>query len=210
MAEFMSRQLATPIEDLAVDDRDFFICASKYLKQRGDLPAEWPVRLEDCGHVFGNLCLERWLSENDSCPGCRRQLFERTMTDSSQRAESPLEPIWGEIPHSPIESEFESMEQEQAEFEVMRSQTFDELMGSELTGQDDGNGLPDARTYRFRMASARRLGALEDVKLTETSKVKRGMPRYIRCLAFCHLFLTFRQRLLREACLGGNTVGYFS
>lgn len=34
-----------------------------------------PVRLE-CGHVFGEICIRRWLKDANTCPNCRDQLYE--------------------------------------------------------------------------------------------------------------------------------------
>jgi hypothetical protein len=39
------------------------------------LPPEPAIRIACCGNVFGKLCLEFWLEENDTCPLCRTVLF---------------------------------------------------------------------------------------------------------------------------------------
>lgn len=45
---------------------------------REDERPEIPVKLE-CGHIFGEICLRRWISEGNSptCPTCRRALNDR-------------------------------------------------------------------------------------------------------------------------------------
>lgn len=53
------------------------ICSEPYL--RGDRP-EVPIRLLNCGHIFGMNCTLKWLSPvsrggHNSCPNCRTPIF---------------------------------------------------------------------------------------------------------------------------------------
>lgn len=57
-------------KDLLPSDISCHICMEPF-----DSTEELPVKLP-CGHVMGRNCLDRWLAANDSCPLCRRVLFE--------------------------------------------------------------------------------------------------------------------------------------
>ncbi|KAL8671698.1 MAG: hypothetical protein Q9168_003798 [Polycauliona sp. 1 TL-2023] len=70
----LKHQTAQPADD----DNDCSICLETYSSSLSDA-GESPVSLP-CGHVFGFKCLERYLSPfgyaKNSCPICRRKLFE--------------------------------------------------------------------------------------------------------------------------------------
>lgn len=80
------------IDALGPDDLNCIICHSEYSKERennttqpaveepnqdfpGQKTAEFPIKLP-CDHVFGYLCIRRWLrnSRSPSCPICRYEL----------------------------------------------------------------------------------------------------------------------------------------
>lgn len=44
---------------------------------------EEPLKLA-CGHVFGNLCLRRWLEKHNTCCLCRQKLFESPEEDKEE------------------------------------------------------------------------------------------------------------------------------
>ena len=76
-ARIFLRDLPSPlVESLPEDGRSCGICQETYL--HGEHP-EQPVRLP-CGHHFGRVCIERWLSPEEphprnNCPLCRRAFF---------------------------------------------------------------------------------------------------------------------------------------
>ncbi|KAG7697106.1 hypothetical protein KL930_002444 [Ogataea haglerorum] len=43
--------------------------------------AHYPVKLDQCGHIFGKACVAEWLKSNVSCPLCRREIAPE-MTES--------------------------------------------------------------------------------------------------------------------------------
>ncbi|CAF9931635.1 MAG: E3 ubiquitin-protein ligase hrd1 [Alectoria fallacina] len=61
------------LSDIPKDSRSCNICMDPYGSTENP---ENPVRLP-CGHVIGRSCIARWLTTNNSCPLCRRVLFER-------------------------------------------------------------------------------------------------------------------------------------
>lgn len=55
----------------------FLVCAICY----NDLGVKTPdgdievaLRLPKCKHIFGDVCLKKWLEDSDSCPFCRDKL----------------------------------------------------------------------------------------------------------------------------------------
>ena len=44
---------------------------------------ERPVRLR-CGHVMGSTCISQWAKTNDTCPLCRRNIFEKRALNASE------------------------------------------------------------------------------------------------------------------------------
>lgn len=88
-------------------DLECSICFYAYWAPRtleGELPAaaEFPVRLP-CGHVYGIICISRWLKENRTCPMCKAEM-ERTVDltaevleklDRRENIEMMIEHIWG-------------------------------------------------------------------------------------------------------------------
>ena len=37
---------------------------------------EHPVKTK-CDHIFGNLCIPKWLRDSDTCPECRDEVFQK-------------------------------------------------------------------------------------------------------------------------------------
>ena len=55
----------------------FLVCPKHVPKESGVCT----ICLEDvsnvpleCGHIFHNKCIDKWLEENDTCPNCRNQV----------------------------------------------------------------------------------------------------------------------------------------
>ena len=63
------------------------ICQEKigYVNHDGD--RESPVQL-DCHHVFGNICLDSWLSKKSRCPICRERVEGYNTASSSEGSDS--------------------------------------------------------------------------------------------------------------------------
>ena len=55
------------------NDNTCSICMNRFRSREDPEP---PVRLP-CGHVMGRKCISRWLESENSCPLCRRVLFEQ-------------------------------------------------------------------------------------------------------------------------------------
>ena len=59
----------------------FTICYNDYNTESPEGIVEAPLRIPQCGHVFGDHCLKRWLSESDCCPYCRVKLPAEAKVD---------------------------------------------------------------------------------------------------------------------------------
>ncbi|CAD6588189.1 MAG: hypothetical protein ASARMPRED_003426 [Alectoria sarmentosa] len=70
------------LSDIPKDSRSCNICMDPYGSTENP---ENPVRLP-CGHVIGRSCIARWLTTSNSCPLCRRVLFERHVSVSNAAA----------------------------------------------------------------------------------------------------------------------------
>lgn len=89
-------------------DAECSICFYPYWASRtleGELPAaaEFPVRLP-CGHVYGVICISRWLKDKRTCPVCKAEM-ERTVDITRQvleklhrreNIERMIEHMWGQ------------------------------------------------------------------------------------------------------------------
>jgi hypothetical protein len=61
-------------DDTDEHDKSCFICTYAYdLKYNHEKGTEPAVKVS-CGHVFGKMCLARWIKDNDTCPYCRHRL----------------------------------------------------------------------------------------------------------------------------------------
>ena len=84
VVRFMNTLRMCRLNNLDKDDRTCSICredfkADGYTPEAlgdGDSKLEMPLRL-NCGHIFGNGCLSHWLSDNNNCPYCNRELFKK-------------------------------------------------------------------------------------------------------------------------------------
>jgi hypothetical protein len=65
----------------AIMDDPCSICLEAYY-QASKIHA--PAQLLACGHIFGGECLKEWLSQNSTCPSCRRDATKQ-YADSWQR-----------------------------------------------------------------------------------------------------------------------------
>lgn len=75
--EFMLQGTTSILTDsLLEEDRSCEICYEKF----DDQSAEWPLRIETCGHVFGNSCLLDHVrggqAYSNKCPKCRAILWD--------------------------------------------------------------------------------------------------------------------------------------
>ena len=50
------------------------ICYNDYCSKSPEGTVEHAVRIPGCDHVFGHLCVRRWLEDSDCCPYCRHKL----------------------------------------------------------------------------------------------------------------------------------------
>lgn len=76
---FVAGLPVVPIQDVPQDDRECRICFSPYGSDTGgfkpiNVEPEDVVRLA-CGHIFGRICLLRWLALSPTCPVCRNHCF---------------------------------------------------------------------------------------------------------------------------------------
>ena len=66
-----------PLQDLSADDTCCNICLDAY---HVDKAKDSPLKLPNCGHIFGRECVESWIDKNKhfpSCPMCRAPIFDR-------------------------------------------------------------------------------------------------------------------------------------
>lgn len=89
------------IQELPYDERVCNICTLPYRVSTVGFTAinvssENAVRLA-CGHVFGQQCITTWLAIGTTCPFCRRQLFERYISQDSMRRS------WHDHTHDPLD-----------------------------------------------------------------------------------------------------------
>ncbi|KAL2040374.1 hypothetical protein N7G274_006817 [Stereocaulon virgatum] len=92
--KFLSSLDFVIIDGMEEDDRQCPICTDDYL---GGEDSEAPVKL-DCGHVFGHICLEKWLCPYDfepkrTCPMCRAILFDEDRYPSYDASDNSREPL---------------------------------------------------------------------------------------------------------------------
>ncbi|KAG6023565.1 hypothetical protein E4U40_003882 [Claviceps sp. LM458 group G5] len=59
---------------LAENEKTCVICYNDYGVASPEGAVEVPTRLPLCKHIFGNLCIKKWLGDSDSCPYCRRRM----------------------------------------------------------------------------------------------------------------------------------------
>lgn len=67
------------LETLEESDQTCIICYTDYNLPNPEDRVERPVRLPKCRHVFGHLCLSRWLADHTTCPHCRDRLPTETI-----------------------------------------------------------------------------------------------------------------------------------
>jgi hypothetical protein len=72
---FIARNITHLTSSDPLSKGDCSICREPY---DADDPPIQITNISACTHVFGRKCLERWLSENNTCPMCRATLYERT------------------------------------------------------------------------------------------------------------------------------------
>lgn len=77
------------------------ICHEAY--NSGPVP-ELPVKLPGCGHLFGSVCISKWIREENknTCPICRSMILSRRVAQDSSTTASPItnsELIW---PNRPV------------------------------------------------------------------------------------------------------------
>ncbi|KAG5976554.1 hypothetical protein E4U58_002206 [Claviceps cyperi] len=59
---------------LAENEKTCVICYNDYGVASPEGVVEEPTRLPLCKHIFGDLCIKKWLGDSDSCPYCRRRM----------------------------------------------------------------------------------------------------------------------------------------
>lgn len=82
-------------EELASSDRTCIICRDEINAGGKKLP---------CGHLFHLGCLKSWIERQQTCPTCRRAIFEE-----EPKSPSPAQPILPEnipLPETPLQEEF--------------------------------------------------------------------------------------------------------
>lgn len=62
------------IKTLSEDKRVCAICYNDFGVKTPDGDVEVALRLPKCKHVFGDVCLKKWLEDSDTCPFCRDKL----------------------------------------------------------------------------------------------------------------------------------------
>lgn len=93
LQEFMNKTSQPLLCDLK-DDMECGICQLPFLS--GESP-EVPVMLP-CRHLYGTSCILKWssplsLTGNNSCPQCRRPIFDKWDRDDFQGEPEPVEPF---------------------------------------------------------------------------------------------------------------------
>ncbi|KAG6306736.1 hypothetical protein E4U45_006512 [Claviceps purpurea] len=59
---------------LAENEKTCVICYNDYGVASPEGVVEAPTRLPLCKHIFGDVCIKKWLGDSDSCPYCRRRM----------------------------------------------------------------------------------------------------------------------------------------
>ncbi|RDA85789.1 hypothetical protein CP532_6299, partial [Ophiocordyceps camponoti-leonardi (nom. inval.)] len=71
------------VNQLSGNERTCIICYNDYGVESPEGSVESPVRLPKCKHVFGNICIKKWLEDSDNCPYCRDKLPSEPKTAQS-------------------------------------------------------------------------------------------------------------------------------
>ena len=110
------------VDDLPAEDRCCSICFAAYGTQiTPEVKGECPVQLP-CSHVFGLVCLKTWLTENNTCPICRRELFPPLAQSPCQVFAFPVPFTRELISLMRTEDRERSSEEEEEESNLARSQ----------------------------------------------------------------------------------------
>ncbi|KAL2036742.1 hypothetical protein N7G274_010537 [Stereocaulon virgatum] len=77
--EYVRSLLAIATDRIAKDDRACCICFVDFGKRKLDGEIEYAAALPKgtCRHIFGHLCLTKWLERDNRCPLCRFVLFRK-------------------------------------------------------------------------------------------------------------------------------------
>ena len=81
---------------LAEDEQNCPICLDPF--QESDCPIQLP-----CKHIFGRDCLNSWLSTHNTCPQCRRVVFDESAEAEFNDAEAELNDMIERAMESPAE-----------------------------------------------------------------------------------------------------------
>ena len=88
-ATFIDQLQNVGLSDLPDDCQSCNICMDQYYSAENP---ESPVRLP-CQHVFGRNCISKWSVTNNSCPLCRRTLFEHEAWPTQAHIRAVLDDI---------------------------------------------------------------------------------------------------------------------
>ncbi|KAH6633263.1 hypothetical protein C7974DRAFT_168430 [Boeremia exigua] len=87
-AAFMQLGLVLIAPSKALMYQDCYICKDPLHVNIDTVPSDahhTAVRIGVCGHIHGQVCLAAWLNTGNSCPTCKRMLFEASGRTISQK-----------------------------------------------------------------------------------------------------------------------------
>ncbi|KAK3938297.1 hypothetical protein QBC46DRAFT_343758 [Diplogelasinospora grovesii] len=62
------------VQQVNKDEQTCIICYNEFGVPNAEGITEHVTRLQSCEHVFGDLCINKWLETSDTCPYCRNQV----------------------------------------------------------------------------------------------------------------------------------------
>ncbi|KAF2642658.1 hypothetical protein P280DRAFT_506028 [Massarina eburnea CBS 473.64] len=86
LAEGIKEHEPTEAADCSIC-HDPLITSESHKRLESEAHAHAAVKIQECGHVFGQACLTAWLNSANTCPMCRAALFAETAETAEIRGE---------------------------------------------------------------------------------------------------------------------------